>query len=447
MPHHGEGVLPESVELRHLAGQAQNVAFFDKRKVIPILGYQLGYKFKVNRYDEVITLAAGENNPHDICYDWVRNRIWIICWTSPGIVIRMNPDDLTYDAVTLVENKPYRIAFDGKWIWIATDNTPSDVIRMDPNTMAYEAITLPVGRNYGAGLCVAELPDGAIRVFNSNFLAGAPWNCYIQRFDPDDWPNYDEVDIGAYHEMREVVFCGQYVWAGGHDGRIVRIDPTTMASALVATIDAGFGHIFAGCWDGSYLWWGDDIGQICKFDPAAYAYDIMTLEGGVNLVHAMRSDGRYIHVVDYGSGHYYIVHPETMSYQTHEITAAGLHGICFDGTNIWLVDGSSVPGVVYRVLSHDSERKVEHRLTETFSTAAIANISIAQVFDVPFIRAPIVIVSLNDLSDKNAEVVSVEADSVTVNGFNAGCRVAAAGAGGSTAIFMWIATERGTHNP
>jgi len=424
---------PESVKLRHLASQKQNTSFFDKRKVIPILGYQLGYPHKTSLYDDVVTLAVGDDQPHDVCYDHDRNRIWIVCYTSPTIVLRMNPEDFTYDRLTLAAgtNLGYRIAYDGKWIWVVDSEavTPAHVTRINPDTLAYDTLTLPANYIAATGLCVGGLRGGTRYVWVGVQTGAAPWVCSVLRFDPDDWPNYDEADIigviGGFSGIRELVFDGQRIWAGGENSNVCWLDVETMAITNAGPI-AGFGGngIFSGGWDGSYLWWGDSAGRLAKFNPDTYVNDVMQLQFTTGLVHAIRSDGKYVHVLDYTDGYYYILHPETMEYSIHETVDAGRHGICFDGTYIWIVNAVDVPGTVERYMVHEPSRHVEHGQTGTFAIDAVAQLSTAVTFDIPFTRTPIVTVGLNDISDVNAQIENVEAESITVNGFNARCRVA-----------------------
>jgi hypothetical protein len=447
---------PESVNLKHLAGRKQNVAFFDKRKLIPLAGYTGGFDFKTPLYDNLLVLDAGDTAPHSVCYDPDRNRIWIVCNTSPTRVLRLNPEDLTYDRLILPAgvNLGYRIAYDGKWIWVTTSDVPAEVVRINPDTLAYTVLYLPADRNFANGLCVGGLRGGTRYVWVTCFHNGAPWEVWLLRIDPATFPAYTETQFNAlnvaWDGVREVVFDGRRVWVGGAgNGVVAWFDPETLVGTDCGTIP-GFGSIYSGCWDGSYLWWGGSNGYIVKQNPTTYAYDFMKMQfavSGTSRMHCFASDGKYIHIVNYDDGYYYIVHPETMEYSIHEIADAGLHGICFDGLNIWIVNGAGASRDVYRIVFHEPSRKFEHGQTATFAIDALANISIAVTFDGPFTRTPIVVVGLNDVTDQAASIVNVEAQTVTVNGFNARCRVAVVGAGGSTARFMWIATERSTHHP
>lgn len=445
---------PESVRLKHLAGSKQSTSFFDKRKLVPQLAYELGFRHKTALYDLSFNLDAGDNHPHDVCFDPDRNRIWIICHVDPPRILRVNPETLAFDRITLTAGDTgYRICYDGKWVWATTDTPPGRIIRVNPDTLAYETAALPVAS--GHGLCIGGRRNSVRYVFVGT-------GTRILRFNPDLWPAYDEVDLSGEADpdwltIRDVCDDGNgRIWIVGTDAwggmRIAWLDVDTMA---VTQLGNFFAHPYAAyscAWDGSYVWIGDGGGRIIKLNPDTYAMDVLPLQpsfglGGNRYVHGIQFDGKYLHCVEYHTGYYYIIHPETMEYTVHETVTAGRHNLCFDGTHIWIVDGISTPGLVERFLVHEPSRRVEHGQTETFSTAAIALISVPVTFDLPFSRAPIVVVGLNDLSDKNAEVASVEADSVTVNGFNVGCNVVVAGAGGSTARFMWIATERSTHHP
>jgi len=445
---------PESVKLNHLAGNKQSVAFFDKRKLVPQLAYELGFRHKASLYDATITLGAGDDDPHDVCYDPDRNMIWIVCLTTPGRILRVNPETLAIDRIIMPGgiNQGYRVCYDGKWIWATMVDTPnSTVVRVNPDTMAYTYVTVPY--QYANALCIGGRRNGIRYAF-----VGV--QTHILRFNPDTFPAYDVVDISGqpapdWLQVREVVddgtgrlwIIGGHAWGGC---RVAWMDVDTLAVTQIGVLN-GTAYGFSGCWDGSYLWIGDGIGQLIKFNPDTYAFDILRLRpsytGGDAYVHGIQFDGKYLHIVEYHNGYYYIVHPETMEYSVHETLLVGRHNLCFDSTNIWMVCAISSPGTVERFLVHEPSRRVEHGQTGTVDVSSTGQKTIAVTFDLPFSRVPIVVVSLNDIVSAAAIITNVEANTVTVNGFTASCNVHVAGAGGSTTRFMWIATERSTHHP
>jgi len=452
-----QGVLtPESVELKHLAGQKQNIAM-DKKKLIPILATQLGFKLKRGFYDASTVLGAGDNFPHDICYDKDRDRIWVICNTSPTRILRMNPADFTFDRLTLPVgvNLGYRIAYDGKWIWATTSpgaGGTANVIRVDPDTLAYTVLDL-AGYESSDALCVQDPPAGGQQYIWVGACDAGGTICSLLRFRANTFPAYDVVNVlalnASFTEVREIVYDGTRIWICGNTRHIAWVNPDTLAATWAAQLAASMGSaLWAGCWDGTYLWWGGNTnGNIAKFNPVTYAVDILHLEADSGILHRMTFDGKYIHAVNYTTGYHYIIHPETMEEVMHETVILGAHAACFDGIYLWICSATASPGTVYRFLVHEPSRRIEMGRTATFAIDAVANKTVAVVFNLPFSRIPVAVVSLNDISDQAAVIVNVDAQTITTTGFNARCSVTTAGAGASTARFGWIASERSTHHP
>lgn len=450
---------PDSVRLKHLGSRiSQSVSHFDKRKLIPKLGYELGFRHKRARYDRGIALAAGEDMPQGICYDSDRNRILIVTYTTPAILLVMNPEDMTYTSLALTGTtaEGWAIAYDGEWYWVTTDDdTAGQIVRINPDTLAFSILTLPADdlHTYPVGLCVAETLSGKRYVFvGLEDDSGAGNGGRVIRIDPAIFPAYAEINIGpdASGDVEftyALVFDGTYVWAGSNDGLVTRIDPDTLA--WIRTTGTGLAIITAGCFDGSYLWWGDDNGYVAKYNPDTYAQAQLDLDSDIR---GMCFDGRYVHMVDYFTGAYYILDPETLEYVRHEYTdPSGFNAVAFDGTNIWITAyvAGGAANAVMRFLVHEHTRRTEQARTATVAIAATGVKTVAVTFDLPFTIAPTVVVSLNDVTDGagTAVIGNVEANAVTVNGFTASCIVHVAGGVGSTARFMWIATSRSTHHP
>lgn len=455
---------PDSVRPKHLAGRIrQSVSHFDKRKIVPILGYQLGFRHKRALYDAGVALAVGDDDPHGICYDPDRNRILIVCGTVPARLLIMNPEDMTYTRLTLVGTNcgGYRVAYDGEWYWVTTSVVPlpAEVVRINPDTLAFTILTLPNDgfHLYANALCIAETLAGKRYVFVGLQEETTGADARIIRIDPATFPAYDEINVGTdvmvnVARSRELVFDGTWVWAAHNSGAITRINPDTLAWTRVATGITAAADLYSGCFDGSYLWWAGVGGTLAKFNPATYAHDDYVIDldgaGAVSTMHSMCFDGRYIHMVNYPTGTYYILDPETMEYVLHEFVGNNMHGVVFDGINIWIVRlvAAGTANTVLRFVAHEHHRRIEQGQTDTFSCAATATITIAVTFKLPFSRTPVVVVSLNDLSNTAVRIQNVEAQNVTTAGFNCRCEVTTAQAA-ATCRFMWIATERSTHHP
>lgn len=436
---------PETVELSMLAGQNENMAFFDKKKLVPKLGFELGFRGKIGYYDVTLALAGGDTNVSDMCYDPDRNRIWATLEMASGRVLRINPDTLTCDRLTLAigNDNPQGICYGYGYIWVVTAQVPTRILRVNPDTLAYDVVILPNDGGHDNAQCVC---CGAGYVWVS-CLRSAGANDYVVRMNPDDL-TYTSINVRAvpnfwYGAVNSIVFDGQRIWVCGNDGYVSWIDIGTLAVTDAVQVVPNT-NLFGLYYDGSHVWACGAGGVLHKINPLTYAYNTLILQNASNL-YRIAFDGKYLYVTEQTTGYLYIVHPETMEYAIHEDVLATRRPVTFDGTHIWSAQLGNIN--MRRYLVHEPSRRVEHGQTATFAIDVLANISIAVTFDLPFSRTPFVVVSLNDVTDQAASIVNVEAQTVTVNGFNCRARVAVAGAGGSTARFMWIATERSTHHP
>jgi streptogramin lyase len=103
-------------------------------------------------------------------------------------------------------------------LWASTRTAPCRILRIDPETLHYERIILQDDFNEGEDLVAAE---GYIWVI----LYGPPSR--IVRIDPDTlrWEAALTFPPEEFARGGSLAFAFGYLWAGGGDGRIARIDP------------------------------------------------------------------------------------------------------------------------------------------------------------------------------------------------------------------------------
>jgi murein DD-endopeptidase MepM/ murein hydrolase activator NlpD len=121
------------------------------------------------------------------------------------------------------------LAFAKGFIWASTRTSPARILRMNPNTLEYERITLPWGYREGDALIFAE---GYVWVGLNTSPAK------IIRVNPDtlEWTVAVSLD-GMQNLANSLAFTNGHIWAGGRNGRLTRIDPSTLATETFVLSD------------------------------------------------------------------------------------------------------------------------------------------------------------------------------------------------------------------
>ena len=438
MPIRDSELEPESVFLRHL----HKLSFANKKKVTPILGFQLRYRPAPTLYDATLTLAAGENNAHAICYGG--GFIWVVLWLSPTQLLKINPETMAYTKriFDVGDNQGYAICWDGRYVWISSSTTPIDVYRVEPSDMSYTKMTLTPAEGPGNAICF----DGTYIWVTGTFAAGALYR--IHR----DTLTFDRLALGVGNDApRSLVWDGQFLWAGGDEGKVWKVNTTALTFATYQAAVGWRNKVYALTFDGSYVWgftwgttpWGPFAYKINPDTGAMYEYFIMPTS--FNWFHGACFDGKYVYAHCYTTNQLIVVHPETMEFNVLLDRTLG-HGMCFDGKYLWTVY-SSTPGVIKRWLFQEPQHRFEAGVTETIDISALGTKTQAVTFDMPFRTTPNVIVCLQDISDTTAEILNVEAQNITTTGFNCRAKVITAGGGGSTARFSWFAISKDIYKP
>ncbi|MEI7578510.1 MAG: YncE family protein [bacterium] len=179
---------------------------------------------------------------------------------------------------------PRGLAFDGSYLWTAND-VINTISKIDVNT----------------GQIVATLSDPAMSgphtaLFDGTYIWMLCWNSTLVKVDINK-----NIILGVYNYNNfagtALAYDGRYIWASASNNNIYKIDPETVA--IVATVNnPGHGWGYA-TFDGKYLWSIDGIGTVTKLD-----IDTNTI-----------------------AGYFYV--------------GNGLLGIAYDGTNIWVANGST----------------------------------------------------------------------------------------------------------
>lgn len=410
-------------------------------------------------YDKTVTLPVYDSI--DLAYDPDRNVLWMgDCYTHGLSEIDANTMNVLANITfPLATANSYRVAYDGKWVWVTTSGVtpaPAFVFKVNPTTLAYTNYTAPndAGHMYANALCVTYNSTGKEYVWVGMGSNSTNYQAYLYRFDPTTFPNNPTIinlrnTTASWYstQVRELVFDGTQLWAGGDGGRVFRININTMTFGLATTFPGI--SIFSGTWDGSYLWWGTNNGKVIKMNPTSYASKTMTLELAIRLIHRWAYDGNgYLWTFDYTSGHVYIINCLTMAYTIWPITYLSPHAILFDGQYIWIADNctESAPPALARLsrycLHDPGSQQFEEGLTSAFAANVTGTVTVTITFNKAFLAPPTVTVGLNAISDSNAVIVNVQAMNVTATGFVCSARLIAAGGTNATAKFSWIATSR-----
>jgi hypothetical protein len=159
----------------------------------------------------------------------------------------------------------------GGHLWASTRTAPCRVLRIDPETLAYERIVLDDSFNDGEDLVAAES-----RVWV--MLYGSPSR--IISVDPETmgWETAVSFDPGEFTRGGSLTYAFGFLWAGGGDGKIARIDPASLTFEIYDFSTAlGRLQVHALSNGGGYLWAssaifstadsGDDESIVLRINP------------------------------------------------------------------------------------------------------------------------------------------------------------------------------------
>jgi len=144
------------------------------------------------------------------------------------------------------------IFFQGS-LWASTRTAPCRVLRIDLETLGYERIVLDDGFNEGEDLAAAEgliwvilygIPSRIVRIYPETLY----WETALT-FSPEEFTRGGSLE-----------YAFGYLWAGGGDGKIVRVDPRTLEYEVFDFSSAlGRLQVHALTSGGGYLWGSSPI--------------------------------------------------------------------------------------------------------------------------------------------------------------------------------------------
>jgi hypothetical protein len=139
--------------------------------------------------------------------------------------------------------------YHGGYLWASTRTAPCRILRIDPKTLQYERIVLDEGFDEGEDLVAA---GGWVWVI----LYGTPSR--IVRVDPETMTWHTAVTFGPEEFTRggSLTHAFGFLWVGGGDGKIARIDPESLSSQIfdfstalgrlqVHALTSGSGYLWA----------------------------------------------------------------------------------------------------------------------------------------------------------------------------------------------------------
>jgi hypothetical protein len=135
------------------------------------------------------------------------------------------------------------------WLWASTRTSPCRVLRIDPDTLQYDRILLPESHNDGEDMVFL---DDSVWVI----LYGTPSR--IVRIDVHTlaWETVLSFDPGEFSRGGSLEYAFGYLWAGGGDGILLRIDPrdltyrvfdysTALGRLQIHSLSSGGGYLWA----------------------------------------------------------------------------------------------------------------------------------------------------------------------------------------------------------
>jgi len=214
-------------------------------------------------------------------------------WTALGCFLLLSIMSLTAESDdTLImaadtrqlepgDNQIHGFTYFNGYLWASTRTNPCRILRIDAETLNYDRIILDQGLNDGEDLIAAE---GHIWVI----LWTAPSK--IVRVDPEtlEWEVAVVFQPGELFQGGSLEYAYGYLWAGGRNGKIARIDlndlsyqvydySTATGNFQFHAMTSGGGYIWGSSYSyrNSWLWGveylGNTIVRVNPDDPADYS--------------------------------------------------------------------------------------------------------------------------------------------------------------------------------
>lgn len=163
------------------------------------------------------------------------------------------------------------------YLWASTRTNPARILKIDPDTFDYQRIILPSGLNDGEDIIAAEGYIWTILYTNP---------ARIIKINPEslEWEIAIAFGSGELSYGGSLEYAFGYLWAGGRNRAIARIDLSSLAyqvyyfselpsDSQFHALTSGGGYIWASAphyswWSG---WYADTVVRIDPTDPSSYS--------------------------------------------------------------------------------------------------------------------------------------------------------------------------------
>jgi YVTN family beta-propeller protein len=221
-------------------------------------------------------------------------------------------------------NQPRGICFDGKYIWI-TNYGSNTVIKLDAGTATvtgtYTVGTAPYGICFD-GVNIWVTNSGSNTVTKITAATGAVVGTY----------NVGTTPMG-------ICYDGTNIWtANSGSNNLTKL--TASNGSVVGTYAMG-GSVQAVCYDGTYIYtsWYNYIAKVQASSGSIAASSMFSYSGSAATTICW--DGTYLWASISNHGAVIKLNTSDLSYVAEIYGATSVAGVCFDGSNIWMTDGSA----------------------------------------------------------------------------------------------------------
>lgn len=252
------------------------------------------------------------------------------------------------------------------YLWASTRTSPCRILKIDSETLDYERIILTAGLNDGEDLIAA---DGYIWVI----LYTSPSK--IVRVDPTTftWEVAVSFKSGELSAGGSLEYAFGYLWAGGQDRKIAKIDLTNLVYEIFSysgsqqfhALASGGGYIWGSCPHYSYLygWYADTIFRINPSNPTQYTSVYISAPMTDDMAYA----NGYLYAGSEKSPSFVYKISDSMTYSSQQASNTFSYGISADYGSIWGVYVGSPGKVVEFDLNLNT--KATHELPSGFNNA------------------------------------------------------------------------------
>jgi hypothetical protein len=217
-------------------------------------------------------------------------------------------------------------------LWGSTRTSPCRILKIDPETLDYEKVILDVGLDDGEDLIAADGHIWAILYTNPS---------KIIRVDPVTltW------EVAVAFQSNELSYGGSleyafgYLWAGGHYGKIARIDLSDLTYELYSystvvgnlqfhALTSGGGYIWGAC---PYISYATTILRITPGNPTDHTYVYINAQMSDDVAFV---DG-YLYTGEEKSPSYVYKISDSLTYSSAESSDTVNYGIFANNSQIW----------------------------------------------------------------------------------------------------------------